>query len=215
MRVNALTAGFLLTTALISVAGLAMIRPAMAGERPAGERPAGERPAGERKVTCLCNCPDDYKAHRTAVRTPRMTRKVVRPAARARHYDYASAAPVARREWHGAWRVAPNDAMIGPMPGPCCAPGPQAYYAPPPPPPEYGIRVDDRGWTGGVGNMGEGGGGGGGGGDYGQLHLAQGGNQQNGPTYNDYNQSFQYNPSQAGPFRARLMGGYAPPPASK
>ena len=79
------------------------------------------------------------------------------------------------------------------------------------PPPGYdgisGMRVDTRGWTGGVG-YGDGGGGGGGGlmDGYGQVHFAQGGSVENGPTYNSYDQSFQYNPSQAGPFQNRADG---------
>jgi hypothetical protein len=73
-----------------------------------------------------------------------------------------------------------------------------------------GLQIDRGGWSGGVGGDPEGGGGGGGGG-FGQIHFGQGGNQENGPTYNSYNQSFQYNPSQAAPFRPRLMGGFAPP----
>ena len=83
-----------------------------------------------------------------------------------------------------------------------------AYYPPPPAYDPQGLQIDGRGWTGGVG--GEGGGGGGGGGDYGQVHLSNGGSAENGPTYNDYNQSFQFNPSQPAPFQNRLMGGIAP-----
>lgn len=104
---------------------------------------------------------------------------------RARNYDYAAAAP-----WHGPWHVAPMD--YGPPPG--------VYEM-------QGLRIDDGGWTGGVGYASDGGGGGGG---YGQAYFANGGGIENGPTYNSYGQSFQYNPSQAGPFQPRLMGGFAP-----
>ncbi len=58
-------------------------------------------------------------------------------------------------------------------------------------------------------------GGGGGGGLGGTVILANGGSAENGPTYNDYNQSFQQNPSQPGPFQNRLMGGLAPATTSK
>jgi hypothetical protein len=195
MRVTALTAGFLLTTAIISSL---MVHPAMAREV---------------KVTCLCDCPDDHKVKSHAQVRPvmpvprRVVRRAVRRYAEGGYYNYGGSAPVYQRQWHGAWRVAPNDGFV---------PGPAAYYAPPPasygPPPGYGpegLQVDNRGWSGGVGNEG-GGGGGGGGGDFGQVHFGNGGSVENGPTYNDYNQSFQFNPSQAGPFQNRLMGGLAP-----
>lgn len=84
---------------------------------------------------------------------------------------------------------------------------PAPGYGPPPGVYEMeGLRIDDAGWTGGVGYGSDGGGGG-----YGQAYFANGGGLQNGPTYNSYGQSFQYNPSQAGPFQPRLMGGFAPP----
>ena len=74
-----------------------------------------------------------------------------------------------------------------------------------------GVRIEDRGWTGGVGYAPDGGGGGGFVDGYGQVHFANGGGVENGPTYNSYGQSFQFNPSQAGPFQPRSMGGFAPP----
>ena len=104
----------------------------------------------------------------------------------ARNYNYAAATP-----WHGPWRAAPMG--YGPPPG---------VYE------REGLRIDNGGWTGGVGYASDGGGGGGG---YGQAYFANGGGLENGPTYNSYGQSFQYNPSQAGPFQPRLMGGFAPP----
>lgn len=127
---------------------------------------------------CQCNCPKERKARNVRDARP----SGVMPA---RIYDYAAAAP-----WHGPWRAAP----IG--------------YGPPPGVNEMqGLRIDDGGWTGGVGYASDGGGGGGG---YGQAYFANGGGLGNGPTYNSYGQSFQYNPSQAGPFQPRLMGGFAP-----
>jgi hypothetical protein len=196
MRVTALTASILLSTAIVSVSALA-IPPAMAHQA---------------KVTCLCDCPDDHKVKTPAAVHPAPRRVVHRAAPRryaaGGYYRYGGALPVMRQEWHEQWRAAPNDAFI---PGPAMPP-PVAYY-PPPPPVEYGMRVDDRGFNGGVGA--EGGDGGGGGGGYGQVHFGTGGSVENGPTYNSYNQSFQFNPSQAGPFQNRLMGGFAPPPAKK
>ena len=205
MRVSALTV--LLTTALVSVSALA-IQPAVAATH---------------KVTCLCDCPDDHKVKAKAAAVRPMTpppRKVVRRAARryaggGSYYSYGGSAPIypdagIYREWRSEWRQAPNDAFI---PGPA----PMMAYGPPPPPPEpEGLRIDDRGFMGGVGDLyGGGGGGGGGDGGYGQIHFGNGGSVENGPTYNSYNQSFQYNPSQAGPFQNRLMGGFAPPPKTK
>jgi len=204
MRVIALKAAILLTTTLVSATALA--HPALAASR---------------KVTCLCDCPDDHRAVKKSGRAiPRkLARRAARPVAReGYHYDYASAGPVMMGGWHGAWHVAPNDGRV-PMMGPA-AYGPPMAYGPPPqagyygPPPD-GMPIDDRGFSGGVGYMADGGGGGGGGfvDGFGQVHFAQGGNTQNGPTYNDYGQSFQSNPSVAGPFQARLMGGFAPPPS--
>jgi hypothetical protein len=202
MRVTALTVGLLLAGAAISSV---LTNPAMATTH---------------KVSCLCDCPDDYKVKprhseaRPAVRRP--VRRVARQSGGG-YYDYASASRVGGGgEWHGPWRVAPND-MIQAYDAP-----PQSYpvadYGPPPdaygPPPGYyePVRVDDKGWSGGVGANADGGGGGGGGfmDGFGQVHFGNGGNQENGPTYNSYNQSFQYNPSVAGQFQPRLMGGLAP-----
>jgi len=192
MRVTALTAGLLLGAAIVSTTGL-MITPAKANTA---------------KVTCLCDCPADHKVtprHVEARPAPRrMARRMVRRYAQSGgyFYSYGSAAPIYQREWHGQWRAAPNDAYL---PGP----GPVAYYAPPAYVEPQGLAIDQRGWTGGVGNDEEGGGGGGGG--TGQLVLTTGANSQNGPSYNSYGESFQENPSVPGPFRNRLMGGFAPP----
>ena len=158
---------------------------------------------------------------------PAPVRRVARH--RPHHYaerrDYYSYRETAREEEHGAWHQAPNDAMIS---------GPQAYG--PPPPPAYGasggtyaegyaqdyqsyqgggycdcaaeqsgLQIDRYGWTGGVGYAGgsevfvDG---------YGMVHYGSG-RSLNGPTYNSYGQSFQFNPSRAAPFQPRVMGGVA------
>lgn len=198
MRVSVATAGFLLTSALVSISVLAAIRPAQAHTS---------------KVTCICE--DDQKAKAVPARRSAV-RKAVRPVASrpatrqsGGYYDYGSASPY-RSELQGEWRAAPTM-------GSAYSPPPGAYeqgaeYGSPPEgnyDETAGLQVDRGGWSGGVGGDPEGGGGGGGG--FGQLHFGLGGNQENGPTYNNYNQSFQYNPSQAAPFRPRLMGGFAPP----
>ena len=108
---------------------------------------------------------------------------------------------------NGAWRPTWALPLMAPPQG-------GGYYeegaAYGPPPDDFdemaGLQVDRGGWSGGVGGDPAGGGGG-----FGQLHFGQSGNQENGPTYNKYNQSFQYNPSEAAPFRPRLVGGFAPP----
>lgn len=200
MRVSVATAGFLLTSALVSMTALAVSSPAQAHTS---------------KVPCICEDGKKAKAKpakRSAVR--KQARRVAsRPAMRQSggYYDYGSAGAY-RSEWHGEWRVAPDmgPAAYGPPPGAYYEQG--AEYGPPPEgyyDETAGLQIDRGGWSGGVGGDPEGGGGGGGG--FGQLHFGLGGNQENGPTYNNYNQSFQYNPSQAGPFRPRLMGGFAPP----
>ena len=189
MRVTVLTASLLLGAAFVSTTGL-MTMPAEANTA---------------KVTCPCDCPADHKVlPRHAEIRPasprRVARLVVRRTAEAGYYSYRAAAPVTQREWHGRWRVAPNDAFI---PGPA----PVAYYAPPAYAEPEGLAIDQRGWSGGVGNE-EGGGGGGGG--YGQVLLTNSANSQNGPSYNSYGESFQENPSVPHPFQNRLMGGLAP-----
>jgi len=106
------------------------------------------------------------------------------------------------------WRRTTGPASYGPPPGAYYEERAEAYGPPPEAYDEAGLQLDRGGWSGGVGGDPEGGGGGGGG--FGQLHFNNGGNEENGPTYNSYNQSFQSNPSVAGPFRPRLMGGFAP-----
>jgi len=191
MRVHGFTVGLFLTTAILSTAVTthALAAPA--------------------KVSCLCDCPDDAKARpRHAVR-PRAPRRV----ARAMGYDYAAARPVNQYGWHSEWRRVPSDAVID-LPPDGYIPSPQAY-GPPPGYEDEGVQVDNNGWSGGVGYGADGGGGGGAGfmDGFGQVHFGNGGSVENGPTYNSYGQSFQYNPSQPGAFQPRLMGGFAPPPS--
>ena len=149
---------------------------------------------------------------------PAVHRPPHRVARRAYRYDYAAAGAMGG-EWHGPWRVAPDD-MILPY-----TQLPPSYQAAAygPPPQGYGgyggysaVQIDPRGLTGGVGADAAGGGGGGGFTDgYGQVHFSNGGGEENGPTYNSYSQSFQYNPSVPAPFQNRLMGGLAPAASSK
>jgi hypothetical protein len=214
MRVTALTAGFFLTTALMSLAW-----PALAdGCGDACDCPTAKaRP--HQMVTSL-------PAHPVAPVVHHVVRRMARPRMAGNYYNYAAAGAVRQGYGHGEWRVAPNDgqvpqlgpmiqAMPGPMAaaGPCCMPmtyAPQpAYYGPPQDP---FTHVDDKAWTGGVGYNADNGGGGGGGfmDGFGQVHFANGGGTQNGPTYNDYNESFQHNPSVPGPFVPQRMGAPAP-----
>ena len=218
MRVSALTAGLFLALSGVALAD---------GCGDACECP---KPQPHHSVTTLPAHPvmSVPAVHHAARLRPRMA---------AAYYNYGAEGEVRQGYGHSAWRVAPNDGqvpMMGPvieaMPGPCCAPaplpqpmagpccapvmyGPPVAYGPPPgyynPAQDPSAYIDDKGWTGGVGYNPEGGGGGGGG-DYGQVHFANGGSAQNGPTYNDYNQSFQSNPSVPGAFQNRLMGGLAP-----
>jgi len=164
--------------------------------------PAPSFAASQCKVVCPCDCST------TRVKPVRhAARRILHRSHRA-YYDYADAAPIRQGGWHGSWRVAAQGYVA-----PAYYPPPPAYYPPPAaydPPPGYydsDMPIDDRGFDGGVGYAaGDGGGGGG----FGQLHFGEGGSVENGPNYNSYNQSFQYNPSVAGPFQPRLMGGFAP-----
>jgi hypothetical protein len=163
--------------------------------------PPAAKVLAKTKVTCPCNCPKDQAVSQHAQARPaprRMAYRAFHRYADSGYYNYGAAAPVIAHEWHGRWRVAPNGAIIpGPVP-------PYGSY-------QEGVSVDDRGWTGGVGTAPDGSGGGGFVDGYGQAHFANGGSVENGPSYNSYGQSFQFNPSQAGSFQPRLMGGFAPP----
>ena len=111
--------------------------------------------------------------------------------ARREYYSYRDAEAVHSDEWHGRWRRAPNNAMMPPPPG---YPTPGCNC-------DEGLHVDQGGWTGGVGYAAAQQGGFMDG--YGVMHYGSAGN---GPTYNSYGQSFQYNPSMPRPFAPR--GGF-------
>ncbi|HUE64615.1 MAG TPA: hypothetical protein VMO78_09600 [Rhizomicrobium sp.] len=146
--------------------------------------------AGSAKKTCPCNCPDDHKVRQRHAENRPLPHRLMRHYAQGARYSYRGAAPFHPREWHGPWRMVPNDAYL---------PATRRNLEP------AGLVIDQGGWSGGVGYGEEGGSGGG----YGQVLLANG-NSQNGPTYNSFGQSFQQNPSMPHPFQNRLMGGLAP-----
>lgn len=192
-------ASLLLTCALGSLADAATITlspPPAQNKTPAKVQaqpkvlPPAIKPSTQAKTDCPCNCPKNRTAHHKLA--PR--RLAQHPAPRNSHgrrYQYASATPF---QWHQQSGLVTNGpAILGPAHD------------------DEGLRIEDRGWSGGVGYVSEGGGGGGFIDGYGQLHFANGASVENGPTYNSYGQSFKYNPSQAGPFQPRLMGGFAPP----
>jgi hypothetical protein len=159
---------------------------------------------------CTCAKPAIQASTKIRARKARPARAAVhRPRGQAyaeRFYNYWSAAPVSMTGWHGEWRQAPDD-WVAPAAYASDAYDGGGYageggYGPPPGyGEEAGLHIDRGGWSGGVGNFD---GGGGGGGGMGQAIIAQGGGGLNGPTYNDYNQSFQYNPSHAGPWLNRV-----------
>jgi hypothetical protein len=158
------TTGLLLTTAIISMTGVDAM-PARAHQ------------------TKVIDCPDQQKTKpRHAEVHPQASvprRRTVRHFAEGGYYNYRAAAAINFGDWHGRWHVAPNDGFIR-------APAPVAYYAPPAVDEPQGLKIDDRGWTGGVGDA------------------------ENSDFYNSYGQNFRTTPSVAGPFRNRLMGGFAP-----
>jgi len=183
----------LLTTALVSAAGAATVpmsppsvelkiqtraQPKVIDAPAKPSLPAQAKAPVQAKADCPCNCPQKSRRD-TGARSVHARHHFAH--ARRGAYHYAAAAPVVWRQWSG----------------PVSAPGYEVE----------GLRIEDRGWTGGVGYASDGGGGGGG---YGQAYFANGGSVENGPSYNSYGQSFQFNPSQAGPFQPRLMGGFAP-----
>jgi hypothetical protein len=166
--------------------------------------------AGEKAPACVCaKAPIQARPQYRKPQHRRAARRDAGMAYAERFYDYHAAAPVRMTEWHGEWRQAPDDWAAPGYAGGGYAEGPEPYG--PPPAEVAGLTIDKGGWSGGVGNFD---GGGGGGGGVGLAIIAQGGGGLNGPTYNDYGQSFQNNPSHAGPFQNRLMGGLAPPPSS-
>jgi hypothetical protein len=195
MRVGLLTAGFLLTSAIVSNAAIVNMSPPPSSPPPSAKAQAPAqspvpvtakalvpRPAKVlAKAKVTCPC-DCPKGQ--AVGQHAQARRAARYAGSG-YYNYGAAAPVVL---HGQWHAAPNDVAII----------------------QEGVAVDDRDWTGGVSTAPGGVGGGGFVDGYGQLHFANGGSAENGPSYNSYGQSFQFNPSQPGPFQPRLMGGLAP-----
>ncbi|HET7083983.1 MAG TPA: hypothetical protein VFI23_04375 [Rhizomicrobium sp.] len=188
MKLSLLAAGLLLCSAIVSpvLSVTLTLSPPPKVLPPAAPKPVPTQAAPKAEVKteakAECPCPKAQPA------------KTQTHAVRRRHYAggsyrYADAVPF-RPLWP---QSAGSDAYV---------PARNLAY-------EQGLHIDEGGWTGGVGYGAEGGGGGGGYGDgYGQVHFANG--AENGPTYNSYNQSFQFNPSQPGPFQPRLMGGFAP-----
>lgn len=184
MRVSPWTAGLVLCAALVSPvwAVTLTLTPPPKVLPPAPPKPA---PKAEAKVACPCDCPKAQPAKQA--RAPVTKRRRYTGA----YYHYAAAAPFHWYERHQE------------------SYGPATYYGPPAASAyEQGLHIDNNGWSGGVGTAPEGGGGGGFVDGYGQVHFPT--DVGNGPTYNSYNQSFQFNPSQPGPFQNRLMGGFAP-----
>ena len=188
MRVLALMAGLLLGVAGITVA------------TEAGSKTDG----GLCRVVCTpapAAKPAPHHARAKTVRARRHAHRQAHRYAKHNYYSYREAEAVGsdfHHEWHGRWHAAPN---YGAMP----VPPPMGYYPPPPPAPTcncgQGLHIDQSGWTGGVGYMAaqEGGFMDG----YGVMHY---GGIGNGPPYNSYGQSFQYNPSMPRPFAPR--GGF-------
>jgi hypothetical protein len=139
------------------------------------------------KVTCPCDCP----ARRHAKASHHPMRRYARDGA---YHDQAA------MRWHRSWRT--NETY------PAAYATRERYYESDAYESRYdqdryqqGLRIDERSFTGGVGYGADGGFVDG----YGQMHFANG--LQNGPTYNSYGQSFQFNPSHATPFQPH-MGGF-------
>ena len=191
MRVFALAAGLILGAAIIVVATEAgsktdtgMCRVVCTPE------PAAKPAHPARARTAVRHHANRHGVHRAAHHMSRHAHHY----ARRDYYSYREAEAVRSDEWHGRWHAAPNDAMFPPPPPGYPAPGCDCGE---------GLHVDQGGWTGGVGYAAaqEGGFMDG----YGVMHY---GSTGNGPTYNSYNQSFQFNPSMPRPFAPR--GGFAP-----
>lgn len=204
MRVGTFTAG-LLAGAVVCLTGLTAAAQTNAGKvsipmtaktqdkaAPAAQKPPVAQTKSKEKSQAKPGA-KTRAAKRLAARRAAARRAAIRHAKhqRANFYDYAAAQPVPSGGWREAWLAHRGMRNV--------------RYAPPPPPPppaydEPGLEIDRGGWTGGVGY--------GTSGDfvdgYGMLHY--GWNNQNGPTYNSYGQSFQHNPSVARPFQPRRMG---------
>jgi hypothetical protein len=147
------------------------------------------------KATCPCDCPRAARHHVKASHHP-MRRY-------AQDGSYRDQAPPMMR-WHRSWRT--NEAY---RPHPAAYATREGHYESNAYQGRYeqdryqqGLRIDERSFTGGVGYGADGGFVDG----YGQMHFANGGGIQNGPTYNSYGQSFQFNPSHAAPFQPRMGG---------
>lgn len=211
MTARILSVSVMLTAALGLGLGLSL---AAGGATPANAKSANTKSAAPAKAApaCVCAPAPARRSVRHAVR-----RGAASQAYAERFYNYWQARPVLMTGWHGEWQQAPNDWVApaayagGYEQGGYAGGGYEQGGYEGGGGEEPGLAIDRNGWSGGVGGYAAEGGGGGG---VGLAIIAQGGGGLNGPTYNDYGQSFQYNPSQAGPFRNRLMGGFAPPPKS-
>jgi len=130
-------AGGLLACAAVSVTNAATVTMSPPPAKIQAPDSAKDQTKVQVKADCPCDCPK--VEHHAPVR--HTARRATHRYAASGYYSYASAAPIFRREWHGPWRAAPNDAFI---------PGPGAYDGPPPGYDEE-TQVDDRNLTGGVG----------------------------------------------------------------
>ena len=150
------------------------------------------------KVTCPCDCPRTARHHAKALH------HLMRRYAQDDSYNDRTV-----RRWHRSWRT--NQAY-GPHPAAYATR--ESYYESDAYQGRYedryqqGLRIDEGSFTGGVGYGADGGFVDG----YGQIHFGNGGGLQNGPTYNSYGQSFQFNPSHAAPFQPHMggSGGFGP-----
>lgn len=190
MRVFALAAGLILGAAIIVVATEAGSKTDTGMCRVVCTPEPAAKPAHPARARTAVRHHANHRVHRAAHHMSRHAHHY----ARRDYYSYREAEAVRSDEWHGRWHPAPNDGMFPPPPPGYPAPGCNCGE---------GLHVDQGGWTGGVGYAAaqEGGFMDG----YGVMHY---GSKGNGPTYNSYNQSFQYNPSMPRPFAPR--GGFAP-----
>jgi hypothetical protein len=190
MRVFALAAGLILGAAIIVVATEAGSKTDSGMCRVVCTPEPAAKPVHHARARAVVR----HRASRHAVRhLAHHTSRHAHHYARRDYYSYREAEAVRPDEWHGRWHPVPNDAMMPPPPG---YPAPGCNCG-------EGLHVDQGGWTGGVGYAAaqEGGFMDG----YGVMHYGSAGN---GPTYNSYGQSFQYNPSMPRPFAPG--GGFAP-----
>ena len=203
MRVGTFTAG-LLAGAVVCLTGLAAPAQTNSGKVSIPMTVKAQNKTAPAASKTVAAKPSHAKPPRPTAKMRAAKRLASRKAAarraalrhRANFYDYAAAQPVRSGGWREEWLAhrGMRHAHYAPPPPPQYGPPPVAYDPP-------GIEIDRGGWTGGVGY--------GTSGDfvdgYGMLHYGWN-NRQNGPTYNSYGQSFQHNPSVAGPFQPRRMG---------